>query len=534
MNRDGLGVLLERYADGSIEPQDARVLADALLAGGEDSRWLLEQLAAIGRIAQVLDPMSGEECARGLAERMKAEVRGPDFLSDHLLRRRRYRPVRSAGPFVWIAAAAVATVLVALIALVATSRPGPSRPQESPSRELQASRPDVVPGPKAPVPAPDVTPSPRPIPEPPPRTVLPAPPKGVEVPPVPPTPTPAPVPAPVPIPAPPPAEPAPRPTAPTRVFLAIAKLEGAFEIRRDKAWEKLEKPGGWEEGASLRVGDRLGRFTLADGTRVTLRGRTELKVAAVSPAALGLEQGEAFFDVPPAGRRFSVVTPEARVEVTGTQFSVRRAEHTDVVVVSGEVKVSGEKGEVAVPAGNGTTIRKSAAPSKPRAVDTDGPLAWRRAADPPETARFRHDFEDGRRPAPWTNGRVAPGPSRGLNRFCLEGAPGVDAQLTRLEGDKATVRGVLVVRFRYFAATGTEFLLQLKNERVGDNFRYEVKTVVHGKWEAVEAPLSDFFRLVDRSSRLQEGDRFTWLNITVAGADGPVWFDDIELVEIRK
>jgi len=108
------------------------------------------------------------------------------------------------------------------------------------------------------------------------------------------------------------------------------------------------------------------------------------------------------------------------------------------------------------------------------------------------------------------------------------------AQLTRLEGDKATVRGVLVVRFRYFAATGTEFLLQLKNERVGDNFRYEVKTVVHGKWEAVEAPLSDFFRLVDRSSRLQEGDRFTWLNITVAGADGPVWFDDIELVEIRK
>ncbi len=522
MNRDELGILLERYADGSIDPRDAGVLADALLAGNEDSRWLLEQLASIGRIAQVLDPVSGEEFARGLAERMKAEERGPDFLSDHLLRRRRYRPVRSAGPFVWLAAAAVASVLVSLIALVATSRPVPSRPQESPSRELQASRPDVAPEPKAPLPAPDVRASSRPIPEPPPRTVLPTPPKAVEVPPVPPTP------------APPPVEPAPRPTTPARVFLSIAKLEGAFEIRREKAWEKLEKPGEWDSGASLRVGDRLGRCTLADGTRVTLRGRTELKVMAVSPPVLGLGQGEAFFDVLPGGRGFSVVTPEARVDVTGTQFGVRRADQTDVVVVAGEVKVSSGKGEVAVPAGNGTTIRKSAAPSKPRAVDTDGPLAWRRAADPPETPRFRYDFEDGRRPAPWTNGRVAPGPSRGFNRFCLEGAPGVDAQLTRLEGDKAAVRGVLVARFHYYATTGTEILLQLKNERVGDNFRYDVKTVVHGKWEVVEAPLSEFYRLADRSSRLQEGDRFTWLNLTVGGSDGPVWFDDIELVEIRK
>jgi hypothetical protein len=110
----------------------------------------------------------------------------------------------------------------------------------------------------------------------------------------------------------------------------------------------------------------------------------------------------------------------------------------------------------------------------------------------------------------------------------------VDAQLSRLDGDKVAVRGSLVVRFRYYATSGTDFLLQLKNERVGDNFRCDVKRLAHGKWEAVEAPLSEFYRLADRSSRLQDGDRFSWLNVTVVGADGPVWFDDLELVEIRR
>ena len=129
---------------------------------------------------------------------------------------------------------------------------------------------------------------------------------------------------------------------------------------------------------------------------------------------------------------------------------------------------------------------------------------------------------------------MAPGPARGVNRFCLEGSPNVDAQLTRLEADKVSVRGILKVRFRYFAESGTEFLIQLKNERVGDNFRYEVKNLVHRKWEIVDVPLSEFYRLADRSSRLQDGDRFTWLNVTVGGARGAVWFDDIELVEVRK
>jgi len=314
----------------------------------------------------------------------------------------------------------------------------------------------------------------------------------------------------------------------------VAKLEGGFEIRREKAWEKLEMPGEWEASAPLRAREPVGRLTLADGTRVTLRGKTEIRIVSAAPPALALDQGEAFFEVPTGGASFAVVTPDARAEVLGTQFGVRRADRTEVVVVAGEVRVANEKGEVAVPAGNGTTVRKATIPSKPRAIDPDSPLAWRRAADPPETARFRYDFEDGRQPPPWMNGRVVPGPARGFNRFCLEGAPNVDAQLTRLDAEKVAVRGVLKIRFRYFAEGATELLLQLKNERVGDNFRYEVKNVASRKWEVVEVPLSEFYRLADRSSRLQDGDRFTWLNVTVTGARGPVWFDDVELVEVRK
>lgn len=516
MTRDELGVLLERYVDGSADPQECRALADALLAGDADARWLAGELASIGRIQQVLDDATGEEFVRGLAERMRAEGRGSDFLSDHSRRRRRVQTRQSVGALAWLAAAAAAVVV---LSLVWTARPRPTRPSPP---ERQAARPDVPVEAPPPVPPPPPPPPPRPAPEPPLPAVVPNPPKPIEAPPIP-----------APPPPPPPVPPAPRETAPARIFLPIAKLEGTFEIRREKAWEKLDPPAEWDAGAALRARESLGRFALADGTRVTLRGKTEIRIVSAAPPVLSFDQGEAFFEVSPGGPPFAVVTPDARAEVLGTQFGVRRQDRTDVVVVAGEVRVANEKGEVAVPAGSGTTVRKAVAPSKPKAADTDA-LAWRRAADPPETVRFRYDFEDGRQPTPWTNGRVAAGPARGFNRFCLEGIPNVDAQLTRLDADKVAVRGALRIRFRYYAEGGSEFLLQLKNERVGDNFRYEVKNLVHRKWEAVDVPLSDFYRLADRTSKLQDGDRFTWLNVTVAGARGAVWFDDIELVEVRR
>jgi hypothetical protein len=445
---------------------------------------------------------------------------------------RLYTARRPAWP--WVAAAAAAVAVVAVLALA-------TRPQERPRPAVAEERPplekilDPVPAPSEPPrsvpPTPEV---PRSLP--PAAAPAPKPPEPVPAPPAPRPPEPEkPKPTPPEEPEKPRPAPAPAETRPARVALSLAKLEGSFEVQEDKAWKKLEKPGAWEAGAALRAVERPGRLTLGDGARVTLRARTELRVASADPPALLLEQGEVYCEVEPgAGRRFAVVTPDATVAVTGTRFGVKRTDHTEVAVTAGEVRVSNEKGEVSVPAGGGVSARRSVAPPKPRPVDADALVAWRRASDPPETTRFRYDFEDGRLPYPWTGGKVAAGPARGFNRHCLEGAPGASADLSRVDRRVPVYKSNLHVRFRYYAPAGTDLTFQLFTDRVQDNFRHDVKPLVLGKWETVEAPLSEFYRISDRASKLQDGDRFLYLNFAVWGTDGPVWFDDIEFVEIHK
>jgi hypothetical protein len=319
-------------------------------------------------------------------------------------------------------------------------------------------------------------------------------------------------------------------------LLAVERVEGSLESLDQKRWQKFaSRPFEWEESDSLRAGDRPARLALPGGILVALRSRTELTLAAVDPPSLLLQQGEVFCDVPPSrkGVRLVILTADARVQVTGTQFSVRRADATEVAVAGGEVLVSGDKGEVTVPAGTGTSVRKGAAPSRPRTLDTDRLFAWRRELDPPEKVRFRFDFEDGRRSFPWTNGRASALPARGTNRFCLEGGRQLDAELYRMEARTNVVHGTMLFRFRYHIPAGTEILAQFSCERTQDNFRGEVKNPAHGRWESVEIPLSSFYRMVEPSSRPQEGDRFSWLSLTVWGTEGPVYFDDIELVEVQ-
>jgi hypothetical protein len=300
------------------------------------------------------------------------------------------------------------------------------------------------------------------------------------------------------------------------------------------AWKKLARSAEWDADGVVRSADKLARFTLSDGTRATLRPHSELRLLAVNPPSLVLEKGEGFFEVVPGpGRRFSVATPDARVEVTGTQFSVKRADRTEVLVSSGEVTVTNDKGEVSVPAGTGTTARRGSAPTKPRVVDADHANAWRRELDGPETVRFRFDFEDGRLAPLWNSGKIVPGPARGANRGALEGNPGVDADLTRLDRKPVVLHGTMKFRFRYWTSSADMIWVQLFSERVRDNFRFEVKSIGKEKWEAVEIPVADFYRLAD-GSHPQEGDRFTWMNFAVAGATGPVYFDDIELVEVQR
>lgn len=421
-------------------------------------------------------------------------------------------------------AAGLAAAAAILVALILATRQPPPAPERREMVAVPAPPPietvlDPVPPPPAPKP-----PEPAPAPVEPPVRVTP----------------PAPVPSPAPTPVEPekpapvePPRPAPPPeTKPARIAVTLTAIEGPLELQGKKAVKAAE----WDAAVALRSGDRAARFALPDGTRATLRPRTELRLLAAAPPSVSLERGEAFFDVVPApGRRFSVVTPDGRIQVTGTQFSVKRNGHTEVYVASGEVKVANDKGEVAVPAGSATSARKGAAPAKPRALDTDRALAWRRELDGPEVARFRYDFEDGRLPFPWSTGRVVNfGPSRGLNRFCLQGGPGIDCDLSRVDKRVWAMKPGLMLRLRYWTQGAEAIWIQLSCARVQDNFRYELKHISTGRWETLEIPVAGFYRLLDPNSHPQEGDRFSWFNIAVAGVKGDLYFDDIELVEAQK
>ena len=439
------------------------------------------------------------------------------------------RPAPTMSGWRWAAGFAAAAAL--LFAVVLATRETPTVPKP----EIAVAPPTVPVEPTPPAPPPAPVPAPKdPL-------VVPAPPVRPPALPAPVTPEPVAPPSPKPAapeaPAPRPVEP-PKPsvpeTKPVRVALLLTNLEGPVEMQDGPAWKKLARSAEWDADGVVRSADKLARFTLSDGTRATLRPHSELRLLAVNPPSLVLEKGEGFFEVVPGpGRRFSVATPDARVEVTGTQFSVKRGDRTEVLVSSGEVTVTNEKGEVSVPAGTGTTARRGSAPTKPRVVDADHANAWRRELDGPETTRFRFDFEDGRLAPLWNSGKIVPGPARGANRWALEGNPGVDADLTRLDRKPVVLHGTMKFRFRYWTSSADMIWVQLFSERVRDNMRFEVKSIGKEKWEAVEIPVSEFYRLAD-GSHPQEGDRFTWMNFAVAGATGPVYFDDIELVEVQR
>ena len=116
---------------------------------------------------------------------------------------------------------------------------------------------------------------------------------------------------------------------------------------------------GWwayQVNSSLTYQTAYGKIqiiTLADGSRVTLNANSSLKVAdnlvdrAVREVWL---DGEAYFDIAKRnGAKFIVHTPQAQVEVLGTEFNVNtRRKQTNVVLHEGKVQLSADNASAVV------------------------------------------------------------------------------------------------------------------------------------------------------------------------------------------
>lgn len=165
----------------------------------------------------------------------------------------------------------------------------------------------------------------------------------------------------------------------------VQRLDGA-------EWKSMRDGDGLEAGVRLRTGTAgHALLTFPDGSTIALDPLTELtlETIAVAPRRVEVRQlsGRLWHDVvhdETAGARFIVLTPDARVEVTGTVFETvvdASTGQTDVATVDGEVRVVA--GEQAVPVGRGETLRAraatiqsvSTAPLLDGALTVNGPFA---------------------------------------------------------------------------------------------------------------------------------------------------------------
>ena len=155
----------------------------------------------------------------------------------------------------------------------------------------------------------------------------------------------------------------------------------------------------WQQPVSVTTAaGQQTTVTLPDGSTAELNGATTLAYARgfqslpFVPASQRRVQldGEAFFAVESRDRPFRVVTPNARVEVLGTEFDVRThaaadAPTTTVTLKSGHVRLRSTSGAGSAPAtevtlseaGHTSRVVGSQAPTSPQTVDLKYVQAWR-------------------------------------------------------------------------------------------------------------------------------------------------------------
>lgn len=176
------------------------------------------------------------------------------------------------------------------------------------------------------------------------------------------------------------------------VFLFLPRTEAIAEVVavEGEVW-RLGASGDetCPAGTKLRSGETLrtsgptagAALLYPDGTRVALGGDTTVTVSSPGFKLLQVTRGDVSADVSPQppGRPMRVETPDAVVEVVGTQLSVSSSsggKQTDVGVSHGEVRVTdrARKDTITVKAGEAATVSPAARP-KPR-IKSVVPPTW--------------------------------------------------------------------------------------------------------------------------------------------------------------
>jgi len=155
----------------------------------------------------------------------------------------------------------------------------------------------------------------------------------------------------------------------------------------------------WQQPVSVTTAaGQQTTVTLPDGSTAALNGATtlaytrgfqSLPFVPASQRRVRLD-GEAFFAVESQDRPFRVATPNARVEVLGTEFDVRThsaadAPETTVTLTSGHVRLRSASGAGNAPtaevtlseAGHTSRVVGTQAPTSPQTIDLKYVQAWR-------------------------------------------------------------------------------------------------------------------------------------------------------------
>ncbi len=326
MNLEEIHRLLEAYLDGTIGEDEARRLAAAIRAGGDEAAAIRLQLEFTGMLGQALEGTDDEAFARSLEERLRAERGEADFVRS-LERRasaraswraaRRRAAARRGTPALAFAAAGLLAALAAVLAFWTFG----SRPPVEPPRGLDGGPPPrTAMDREEPVPPEPETPPEAPAPlEPPVPPSVPESPRPMPAPVAPPPET-------VPVPEPDPSPPLPPEVTRPQPAVALEGVEGGVLVAAGAERAVARKGQEVLPGQGVIVPD-AGRAAVlfADGTRLGARGGTSIReIQDAEPRArrVVLTRGILAAEVAsqPAERPMVFVTPHAEARVLGTSL----------------------------------------------------------------------------------------------------------------------------------------------------------------------------------------------------------------------